>query len=768
MYWSVVLEQLTVIVVAMSYNANTFACFSNSGFCSCPTSTAGCLCSQHLPLQPKTFIPPPVPLKLPSLLLSPSSSYSAPYPPYLSHQPISLTHPQRYNFLYTSSYNAPQSVPQQSVLHPLSSYNSERSIGNLIGTSGNYYPPSYNIYEIHSKKLRPNTIGKIRSISETQKHTSEQIEVQPSIISSEHSIHANEMTTVQRVASPTAATLVAQNIIVVPHRLQTTTPTRSTVAVAATMTNTITRNNATEMSERDATAMQKHRLATNQNYRSMSDSRRRAGKRLSLCSKNIGKFENHSGNNNNNILIECNGLLGRTISSLLSSKSSSSNDGLNENGNRMEVHALNGRRVESNSILNRARINVTSVRSGIRTISQTQSLKHFKSAQALSPELQKKHHSSDKLMQKQRNFKTDGSMSQKAMVINLAATEQHVSQNRKTAFGKPTFKEILSSGWTGRSDRLLSQAFGRTRGLHNVTKRIDYDNNFYTTYHHQSCIGQILGYLRNGTIISVAQKCEELKCDATNVKLSDDHILEIIFLKNITGRYRNYGNYCVSKKSVGQISSGRVIFEANMLSRARRLYDRSTQQGVNYGDNGEANQRKRSVKQLLTDVRERNGKAVELNKFVSFTSTTTDVDIAIIGFLKKVKKFQDRAWKRNPIKARSKRRLVCGLREVRKQLLLKAARCIILARDIETNKVDLAADVDAIKELCASNHITFFWISSKHSLSRALNKSPLVSAVAILDCSGAEDAYNMVLETSANFMTHCRIANHIDQSTLFA
>lgn len=46
--------------------------------------------------------------------------------------------------------------------------------------------------------------------------------------------------------------------------------------------------------------------------------------------------------------------------------------------------------------------------------------------------------------------------------------------------------------------------------------------------------------------MSVAQKCEELQCDATNVKLSDDHILEITFLKNITGRYRNYGNYCVS------------------------------------------------------------------------------------------------------------------------------------------------------------------------------------------------------------------------------
>lgn len=37
-----------------------------------------------------------------------------------------------------------------------------------------------------------------------------------------------------------------------------------------------------------------------------------------------------------------------------------------------------------------------------------------------------------------------------------------------------------------RNDKLLNRAFGRTKGLHNLTKWIDYDN-FYTTHHHQVC-----------------------------------------------------------------------------------------------------------------------------------------------------------------------------------------------------------------------------------------------------------------------------------------
>ncbi|KAM3720890.1 Selenocysteine insertion sequence-binding protein 2-like [Dirofilaria immitis] len=161
---------------------------------------------------------------------------------------------------------------------------------------------------------------------------------------------------------------------------------------------------------------------------------------------------------------------------------------------------------------------------------------------------------------------------------------------------------------------------------------------------------------------------------------------------------------------------------------------------------------------------ESNSNAVDLDKSEPFNLTIKDTDAAVIEFLEKIKKFQDRAWKKNPTKAKAKRRLVYGLKEVRKQLSLETVRCVILARDIDTNKsIELSTDVDMIKEVCASNHIDILWISSKHNLAKVVKKWPIVSAVAILDYSGAEDAYNLAIQTLANFTACCRIADHVDQ-----
>ncbi|EFO25067.1 hypothetical protein LOAG_03424, partial [Loa loa] len=184
-----------------------------------------------------------------------------------------------------------------------------------------------------------------------------------------------------------------------------------------------------------------------------------------------------------------------------------------------------------------------------------------------------------------------------------------------------TFKEISSSGWTRKNDKTFNQTTERIEGLNNAKKQTDYENNYYTTYHHQNllssgnfntiyhhqtCTGRVLGHLRNGTIISVARKCEELDCDGTNVRLSGDHILEIIFLKNITGRFRNYGNYCVSKKSIGEIKSGHTVFQANRLSYARRFYNESIRKNIRYREYRQPNNRRekqiaQSMKPIMVD-----------------------------------------------------------------------------------------------------------------------------------------------------------------------
>uniref|UniRef100_A0A0R3QV64 Ribosomal_L7Ae domain-containing protein n=1 Tax=Brugia timori TaxID=42155 RepID=A0A0R3QV64_9BILA len=113
--------------------------------------------------------------------------------------------------------------------------------------------------------------------------------------------------------------------------------------------------------------------------------------------------------------------------------------------------------------------------------------------------------------------------------------------------------------------------------------------------------------------------------------------------------------------------------------------------------------------------------------------------------------------------------------------LLETVQCVILARDIEIEKsrfdvkqieyfvlAKLATKVDTIREICASNHINILWISSKHDLAKAVDKWPIVSAIAILDYRGAEDAYSEAMHTLTNFMACCRIVEHTDQPSLLA
>ncbi|EJW77122.1 hypothetical protein WUBG_11973 [Wuchereria bancrofti] len=105
--------------------------------------------------------------------------------------------------------------------------------------------------------------------------------------------------------------------------------------------------------------------------------------------------------------------------------------------------------------------------------------------------------------------------------------------------------------------------------------------------------------------MSIAKKCEELDCDATNVRLSGDHVLEITFLKNITGRFKNYGSYCVSKKSIGEIKSDNVMFGANGLSYARRYDSESFRRDIRYRNYRETNKHKgqtmRFIKPMVID-----------------------------------------------------------------------------------------------------------------------------------------------------------------------
>lgn len=60
-----------------------------------------------------------------------------------------------------------------------------------------------------------------------------------------------------------------------------------------------------------------------------------------------------------------------------------------------------------------------------------------------------------------------------------------------------------------------------------------------------------------------------------------------------------------------------------------------------------------------------------------------DVDECVMLLLKELVRFQDRLYQKDPMKARMKRRLVMGLREVHKHLKLRKIKCVIISPNCE-------------------------------------------------------------------------------------
>lgn len=71
--------------------------------------------------------------------------------------------------------------------------------------------------------------------------------------------------------------------------------------------------------------------------------------------------------------------------------------------------------------------------------------------------------------------------------------------------------------------------------------------------------------------------------------------------------------------------------------------------------------------------------------FFSYCSQvlSKEVDACVTDLLKELVRFQDRMYQKDPIKAKTKRRLVLGLREVLKHLRLRKLKCVIISPNCE-------------------------------------------------------------------------------------
>ncbi|XP_009187345.1 selenocysteine insertion sequence-binding protein 2 isoform X3 [Papio anubis] len=125
-----------------------------------------------------------------------------------------------------------------------------------------------------------------------------------------------------------------------------------------------------------------------------------------------------------------------------------------------------------------------------------------------------------------------------------------------------------------------------------------------------------------------------------------------------------------------------------------------------------------------------------------------EVDACVTDLLKELVRFQDRMYQKDPVKAKTKRRLVLGLREVLKHLKLKKLKCVIISPNCEKiqSKGGLDDTLHTIIDYACEQNIPFVFALNRKALGRSLNKAVPVSVVGIFSYDGAQDQFHKMVE----------------------
>ncbi|KAM7019120.1 selenocysteine insertion sequence-binding protein 2-like [Tautogolabrus adspersus] len=144
---------------------------------------------------------------------------------------------------------------------------------------------------------------------------------------------------------------------------------------------------------------------------------------------------------------------------------------------------------------------------------------------------------------------------------------------------------------------------------------------------------------------------------------------------------------------------------------------------------------------------------IHSRKFRDYCSQmlSKEVDNCVTDLLKELVRFQDRLYQKDPMKARMKRRIVMGLREVLKHLKLRKVKCVVISPNCERiqSKGGLDEALYTIIDTCREQGVPFVFALSRKALGRCVNKAVPVSLVGIFNYDGAQDFYHKMIELSS-------------------
>ncbi|GAB1605872.1 Hypothetical predicted protein [Argonauta hians] len=125
-----------------------------------------------------------------------------------------------------------------------------------------------------------------------------------------------------------------------------------------------------------------------------------------------------------------------------------------------------------------------------------------------------------------------------------------------------------------------------------------------------------------------------------------------------------------------------------------------------------------------------------------------DIDACCTMLLWDLVSFQDRLYHKDPIKAKMRRRIVLGLREVTKHLKLKKLKCVIISPNLEKiqSKGGLDDALNNILNLCTDQDVPFVFALGRRALGRACAKLVPVSVVGIFNYEGSEENFRKLMD----------------------
>lgn len=127
-----------------------------------------------------------------------------------------------------------------------------------------------------------------------------------------------------------------------------------------------------------------------------------------------------------------------------------------------------------------------------------------------------------------------------------------------------------------------------------------------------------------------------------------------------------------------------------------------------------------------------------------------ELNEATTALLTTLKRFQDRLYHTDKIKAKLRRRLLYGLREVAKSVDAQTSKVVIIAPNIEQIESDGGLDdrINLIIEDAREKNIPIVFALTKRRIGKALNIQA-VSVVSVLDYNGADEEYKKTLALAA-------------------